>query len=332
MQRWKRATSRRSNGRDSFRAPGGRDPVRLPHVWIRALFALGALLSLAVVPASSIGAESRELRGLLRTLPADSLSGPLRRYEAEHSRTDEAADAAYVLGQLLYARGEYRAAAETFSRAAARMAPARKPEARYWAGLSWLALGDGDQARAALDEVARAGSTRHADALLATAQAWEMSGHPARAIGPLEAAVSGDPGEAGPAALERLIALSERTGNDARTRSARERLISRYPRSMEASAARLSVYTPERDDNADRRAGSLSVVIGSFVSLARARSLAGAARSAGFPDARVVSRGEGAAALHTVRLGVFARAAEARKAGEQATQVLGVTYELVREP
>src|SRR5262249_54550284 len=77
-----------------------------------------------------------------------------------------------VLGQLYYARGEYRRAAETFGRAAARLDPGRKPEARYWAGLAWLALGDANQARAALDEVVGGGGLRHTEAMLAQVQAW----------------------------------------------------------------------------------------------------------------------------------------------------------------
>jgi len=43
-----------------------------------------------------------------------------------------------------------------------------------------------------------------------------------------------------------------------------------------------------------------------------------------------VSRGQGLSAVHLVRLGVYPRAADARRAGEQAEQALGVTFELMR--
>ena len=46
----------------------------------------------------------------------------------------------------------------------------------------------------------------------------------------------------------------------------------------------------------------------------------------------MVSLGAGVAAVHTVRLGLYPHAAEARRAGEQAALALGVTYELTRAP
>jgi tetratricopeptide (TPR) repeat protein len=271
------------------------------------------------------------LSALLSGTPADSLPGPLRRYEADHARSPEAADAALLLGQLQYARGEYRGAAETFARAAARLVPARKSEARYWAGLSWLGLGEPDQTRAALEEVASGEGARRASALLAVAQAWELMRRPDRAAEILSGLIARDPGEAGPAALERVAALAARDGQEERARRARERLLADYPRSMEAAAARLAVFAPASTQTAaETRPGAVAVVIGSFLDPARARSLASAARAAGFEDARVVSHGEGPAAVHTVRLGVYPSHAEARRAGEQGAQALGITYELMR--
>jgi tetratricopeptide (TPR) repeat protein len=296
---------------------------------------VAAVLLAATCAGSSAGAAAEPLPQALRTLlggtPADSLAQPLRRYEAAHARYPEAAEAALLLGQLQYARGEYRRAAETFARAAARLDPARKPEARYWTGLAWLGAGEPDQTRAVLEEVARGGGPRRAAALLAVSQAWELARRPERVAEALEALLVGDPGEAGPAALERLAALAERDGEETRARKARERLLADYPRSIEAAAARLAVFAPANaQPAAETRPGAVAVVIGSFVDPARARSLATAARAAGFPDARVVSRGEGLAAVHMVRLGIYQRHAEARKAGEQAAQALGTTYELMR--
>jgi tetratricopeptide (TPR) repeat protein len=274
------------------------------------------------------------LREVLATTAADSLPIVLRRFESERARTPEATEAVIALGRLYYARGEFRRAAETFARAAARLEPTRKPEARYWAGLARLALGESDQARAVLDEVAAAGGPRQTEAMFAQAQAWELAQRPARAMEVLSGLVDparGDLGEVGPGVLERAAALAEQVGQDDRARAARERLLRDYPRSIEAAAARRAVFSPaESPTHTLPRSGATAVIIGSFVDPARARSLAAAARAAGFTEAQVVSRGEGLSAVHVVRLGVYPRAAEARRAGEQAGQALGMTFELAR--
>jgi len=304
-----------------------------------SVFRWAAWLVLALLAVHARGAAATSfpipppgsLRELLATTPADSLPEALRRFESRHARSPEATEALLALGQLHYARGEYRRAAGAFARAAARLEPARKPEARYWAGLAWLALGEPNQARAALDEVASADGPRRSQAMLAQAQAWELAQRPARASEILGILMDGAPGEAGPAALERAAALAERDGHDEAARKARERLLREYPRSIEAAAARRAVFSPPGPQSVDEnRPGATAVVIGSFVDPARARSLASAARAAGFSEAQVVSRGQGLSAVHLVRLGVYPRAADARRAGEQAEQALGVTFELMR--
>ena len=117
--------------------------------------AVPALLVLGVAAAAR---AQTTLEELVRHRPADSLVVPLRRFENEARRPADGARAAMLLGQLYYARGEYRPAAEAFSRAAARLDPAHKPEARYWMGLAWLALGDAGQARAVENPARRASS------------------------------------------------------------------------------------------------------------------------------------------------------------------------------
>jgi cell division septation protein DedD len=185
-----------------------------------------------------------------------------------------------------------------------------------------------------LDEVAAAGGPRQSEAMFARAQAWELAQRPARAMEILSALLAPervDLGEVGPAALERVAALADQVGQDDRARAARERLVREYPRSIEAAAARRAVFSPaESRAQAAGRPGATAVMIGSFVDPSRARSLAAAARAAGFAEAQVVSRGEGLSAVHLVRLGVYPRSAEARRAGEQAAQALGVTFELTR--
>lgn len=258
--------------------------------------------------------------------PVDSLPVALRHLEAGGAGSIAAGEASLVLGHLHFARAEYRAAADAFSRAAARLDPAAKPEARYWAGLSWLALGQPVQARAALDEVVRAGGARKSDAQLAIAQAWDVSDRADRAMGALDELMASDLGEIGPAALERYATLADRAGRPGPARRARERLLQNYPRSIEAAASRLALATP-----APETARNLvAVVIGSFIDPARARSLATSAKRAGFPEAQVISQGSGLSAVHTVRLGTYARRADALRAGQQAERALGVTYTLAR--
>jgi hypothetical protein len=128
--------------------------------------------------------------------------------------------------------------------------------------------------------------------------------------------------------LDRIGALAERFDRQEEARRARERLLRDYPRSIEAASARLTLAA-----SAPRAAaGTVAVVIGQFVDQSRARSLASEAKRAGFPNAQVVTRGQGLSAIHVVRLGVYGDAAEARQAGDQATRALGVAYDVVRSP
>jgi tetratricopeptide (TPR) repeat protein len=271
------------------------------------------------------------LRQLLATTPADSLPDALRAFEARNARTSQATEALLVLGQLHYARGAYRQAAECYARASARLEPGRKAEGRYWTGLSWLALSEADRARAALDEVAAEKGPRQAAAMLARAQAWDLTQRPTRAMEAIDELLAIDPGEVGPAALARSAELDEAGGREEQARTARERLLREYPRSIEAAAARRSQFSPaSRPAGRIRPGASTAVVIGAFVDPARARALAAAARASGFTEAQVVSRGEGLSAVHRVRLGVYPGVNEARQAGAQAEQALGVTFELAR--
>src|SRR5262249_48954658 len=130
-------------------------------------------------------------------------------------------------------------------------------------------------------------------------------------------------GEAGPAVLERYAALAEAGGRVSEAQEARERVIQDYPRSMEAAAARRI-----RPAGETAASGTVAVVIGTFQDAGRARALAADAVRAGFADARVVTHGEGLAAVHQVWLGTWPDAAKARAAGDQATRALGVAYEM----
>lgn len=283
------------------------------------LLALAFLVSVAA-------AEPGDLESFLATTPSDSLPATLRRLEVSPSNPAAGARAVMVLGQLHYARGEFRQAAAAFGRAAARLAPGEKPEARYAQGLAFLGLGEPIQARAALEEVARTSTPLREPALLGIAQAWEVAERPEQALETLEPLLGQELSETGPTILERIAALAERANRQDEARRARERLLRDYPRSIEAASARAHLAAAAQRPGA----GTIAVVIGQFQDRTRARALASEAKRAGFPNAQVITRGQGLAAIHVVRLGAYTTPTEARQAGELAVRALGVSYQVVR--
>lgn len=189
-------------------------------------------------------AVSAPLERVLEQWPADSLLAPLRRYEHLHRRSAQAAEASMMLGHLHMARAEYRLAADAFGRAAAGFDPPHKDEALYWTGIAWLGVPDARRARAKLQEVESDATPRRNDATLGIAIAWSLEGHPDRALKILTRLVAKNPGESGPAALERLAALADRSGGRDVARRARERLLRDYPRSFEAQGVGLDGEGP----------------------------------------------------------------------------------------
>ncbi|MBI5709626.1 MAG: SPOR domain-containing protein [Candidatus Eisenbacteria bacterium] len=300
---------------------------------------LATVLAAAAPPAT--------LRAVLESAPADSLARPLERFEVLRARGSEVAEAALVLGRLHYARGEYHQAADAFARAGSRLEPARRPEARYWTGLAWLGAGDPGAARAALEESAGPGSPRRADAQLALALCWQAAHQRERERQALELLLATEPGEAGPPALERAIALAIELRHPEAAARARERLLRDYPRSIEAARAALasavaatgppaptppsgSPPRPQRPAPAPvSLQGPLAVQIGAFGDRARAQALAGQARRAGFAPVQVTQVREAGTTLHAVRVGLYATAEDARVAGERAARALGVPCRVV---
>jgi tetratricopeptide (TPR) repeat protein len=266
------------------------------------------------------GAES--LDALLHRTPADSLVGPLEHFENHAARTADGAEAAMTLGRLHYARGEYRRAAEAFSRAAARLEPARKSAARYWAAQSWLALGDANQARAGFEELSQNEGPLRTDARLGLALAWEVAHRPERALEILEPLAREARGEIAPAVLERAIAVADHFQRADVASAARQRLFHEFPRSIEA--ARAGLIPPH--------SVAASVEIGPFASEPRAHAAAGQARSAGFARVQPMIHGSGSARVYLVRLDGFANADEAQHAAERVKRELGLPARVVIAP
>jgi len=263
-------------------------------------------------------ARADTLDSLMHAMPADSLVVPLRRLENLATRPREGAEAALLLGQLLYARGEYRAAAGAFGRAAARLDPERKPEARYWTGLCDLALQESGAARAVLEEVAQSGSKRQLDAQFGVALAWEQAQKPDQAFAILTRLADSGHGEIMPAVLDRTLALAEVFQKTDVAARARRRLVLEYPNSIEA--ARAGLVSPLV------HAVQPIVELGPFASEPRAFAVADQARRAGFPTATAVTRAAGSARVYLVSLGPYADETEAREAGQKAHGALGVPF------
>ncbi len=281
---------------------------------------LAALLPLLVGCGTAAAAPG--LDALVRRLPADSLVMPLRRYENEAARPADAAAAAVLLGRLHYARGDYRPAAEAFSRAAARLEPARKGTARYWAAMSWLALGVSAQARAGFEELAQDDSSLRTEARFGAALAWELSRNPDRAFEILEPLAREARGEIAPAVLERTMALADRFQRGDVAAAARSRLFKEFPRSIEAARAGL---LPPRSITA-------MVELGPFTNEPRSHAAADAARGEGFTRVQPLVRDAGGARTFVVRLEGFANAAEAQRAADRLRRNLGVPARVVTEP
>lgn len=265
------------------------------------------------------------LAALIRGAAPDSVAEALQAHAARQAGAG-AAEALLVLGRYEYARGEYRQAAGAFARAGARLEPARKSEARYWAGLSWLALGDLERARGALEEVARTGGLRHLDAQLALAQVWEAGGRTERALEELQSLLAAGPGELGATALAMLYEIGTAQHREAEAARAAERLLREYPHSLEAARLGQRVVTPPSTQ------GHVAVRLGAFSDEARARSLAAAARRAGFTEVRVIPPGGAGAPLYIVRLGPYADPDQAQKQAERVAELLGVIPERIQMP
>jgi len=293
-----------------------------PRRWLSFAARMLAAALLALGARSAPVRAQEALEQVLRAHPADSLVVPLRRFENESRRPLEGARAALMLGRLHYARGEYRPAAEAFSRAAARLDPAHKMEARYWMGLSWLALGDAGQARAVFEEIAQQDSTRRTEARLGAALAWEQAHHPERAFEILLPLMHEAQGEIAPAVLERAISVADQLDRPDVASAARQRLFRDFPRSIEA--ARAGVMPP--------KSVGAGVELGPFPNEPAAHAAVEQARRMGFPSAEVRVEGVGAARVIFVHFDGFANADEARHAADRLKRELGIPARVTGAP
>lgn len=284
-----------------------------------------ALLISAVLATPAHAALEQAWRAIPARVPAESLGVRLRAMELRPVAGVSPGAAAFALAQLHYARGEYRQAADAFLRASGRLTGEERGEARYWSGLTALALGEGAAARAAFAESA---PSRRALAQLGIAQAWDSEQRPDRAYDVLRVLLAGDAGEATAPALDRFAQLAERLHRSDEAARARVRLARECIGTIEA--ARATAPPPASATAGSEPTGEVAVQIGAFGEEARARTLAESARRAGFAEASVLKRPtpDGRATLHVVRLGRYPNREEARKAGERVQRALGVGWQV----
>ncbi len=289
---------------------------------------LALLLALHASGGSSPGPDGAQRSpGLLVPGPADSLVPTLTRMIASRNP----GPAAYQLGLLHYARGDYPRARAAFARAQGSLPEPFRAGARCWEGRCWIALKDPGRARAAVNPLLRTRSPWRNSALLIEGLALELEGRPAQALDVYERLTEGGGRESeDPTALARVAVLYRKLQRPDRSAQAYERLIRRYPRSVEAVGAQASRAALLEAGAGGR--GEMEVQIGSFTEPARARALADSARRSGFPRAQVVMEGGQRPARHLVRLGVYPTRSEAVAAGEAAQRVLGTEYWLVKRP
>ena len=164
---------------------------------------------------------------------ADDLAPVLLRLEGSGTKSTGGA-AAFLLGELLEARGDLRASAAAFGRAAGRLTGDDKARARYRQGVAWLGVPDGWRARAAFEESERVPAVA-AESQLGLALAMVQINEPERARDVLYKLLEGNAGEAEPVALERYASLCDRAHRATEAQAARDRLARRWPHSIEAA-------------------------------------------------------------------------------------------------
>ncbi|MBI5169315.1 MAG: SPOR domain-containing protein [Candidatus Eisenbacteria bacterium] len=284
------------------------------------------LLLACVLATPAHAALEQAWRAIPARVPAESLAVRLRSMELRPVAGVSPGAAAFALGQLHYARGEYRQAVEAFTRASGRLTGAERGEARYWNGLSALALGEAGPARTAFAEAA---PDRRALAQLGIAQAWDLEQRPDKAYDVLRMLLAGDAGEATAPALDKFAQVAERLHRPDEAARVRSRLAREFGGTIEA--ARTTTTPPAAAGAANAGTdGEVAIQIGAFGEEARARTLAESARRAGFAEATVLRRPtpDGRATLHVVRLGRYPNREEARKAGERVQRALGVGWQV----
>ncbi len=201
--------------------------------------ALGAVLALPAVgiarepPPELLTALDQEADGAALARAAERM---LRDYRS-HSRAGEAAE---ILAEFAYARGEYATAGRHFQ-TAAELAPdpGEASRRRLWRARALAAAGDLAGARKQYEELTGGKGPLAAEATLGLADVALAEGKAPRAIELYETLTArGGPAAIRSIALGQLAVAYERAGREDQALAASKELVRAYPSATEAAAAR----------------------------------------------------------------------------------------------
>jgi TolA-binding protein len=257
-----------------------------------------------------------------------------------------AAEVHLRLGRYYYSIGDYRNALGLFESARNASSPQASREARYWMGLTLMALREPDEAKLNLEQAAEPGGEaglREA-ALFALGELHRGLGNTGASARAYRAcAEASSAGDYAPACLLGEATARELQGEFAAVREILRRLVFRYPSSPEAGQARRRLKAlssgggeSETDRRTESSAGKRDAAetskfilqVGAFASEENALKLADELLRRGFPAARVEKSDPDDGLFH-VRLGGYASREEARAAGEKVSAALGLRYQIV---
>jgi tetratricopeptide (TPR) repeat protein len=214
--------------------------------WCRKLgVALGALLAilalLSMLPAAGIAREPAPelLQALDQEADGAVLARSAERMLRDHRSHPRAGEAAEILAELAYARGEYATAGRHFQTAAELARDdGEANRRRLWRGRALAAAGDVAGARKQFEELAGKGPIA-AEATLGLADVALAEGKAPRAIELYESLTSrSSPAGIRPLALGQLAVAYERAGREDQALATSRELVSAYPAATEAAAAR----------------------------------------------------------------------------------------------
>ena len=200
-----------------------------------------ALLVMVTAPAVSIAREPPPdlLAALDQETDGAALARAAEKMLRDHRSHPQAGDAAEILAELAYARGEYATAGRHFQTAAELAKDdglaARR---RLWRARALAAAGDLAGARKQYEELSGKGPLA-AEATLGLADVALAEGKVPRAIELYETLTErGAPASIRPIALGQLAVACERAGREDQALAASRELVDAYPSATEAAAAR----------------------------------------------------------------------------------------------
>jgi tetratricopeptide (TPR) repeat protein len=281
----------------------------------------------------------------------EQVAAAARTMLADHKRHPRAADAAEVLGDYHFARGEYRTAARHYETAAeASGQDSLRTHRLVCRGRALLAAGELDAAVGQFEQILRS-APGTAEAGLGLADAAALAGEEERAAGLYRAVIDHAPeSELTPIALAQLIRVLDALGRGEEALEIARRLVEDYPRASEAAAVRERLRVDERasrgaaDRSGDGEIGETppttpsdppipealyTLQLGAFGSEANAQELALEINKLGLTDVRIEREVRGSRTFYRVRCGAYPDTESAEAEGKRLRDAHGLSYQVV---